>query len=378
MAHPTMARDAEIAQEIEDRLETWASAWNDAQSEELEELVKATGGWLERLLPELVVDAAFHRAWAATSAYNTGQVAHSRGAFRALACEVEEERSWRELLEDIGPNGVQSGTFDSLPVPVKFLELSMFAGYGILSDQNRNVVDTVEAESARQRALIDWASGFVASIPAEFRVAARERELEEPSEYAAEIVANLPMEQLVAAADARWSIDAGKPVPSRGLAALAGRMSLKSIQNALASGVLSGRDGMVDADSAAAWLARRKGFLPSLWQHQVAGTDVQHVLEAPPASLEMADADEYVFVPTYEDAPFLPELRRRQGYQIGPKGAEEYLPDYWEALDRLARMDVPKWRRPSSTGIWGLVKGDGWKRMRRKDLERQLAQIQVR
>ncbi|MPR06294.1 hypothetical protein FS320_02285 [Microvirga tunisiensis] len=56
------------------------------------------------------------------------------------------------------------------------------------------------------------------------------------------------------------------------------------------------------------------------------------------------------------------ECRNSRGYTIGPKGAEEPVENYRLALERLARMRTPYWRRRNSAGNWGIVAGVSWQR----------------
>lgn len=66
---------------------------------------------------------------------------------------------------------------------------------------------------------------------------------------------------------------------------------------------------------------------------------------------------------------FYPDLKRRKGYQLGPKGSEIYIENYFEALKKLKSMKVPYWRRPSkSSGVYGIVKGIGWKEIPKSKL----------
>ncbi|TXN17285.1 hypothetical protein FV219_00500 [Methylobacterium sp. WL122] len=68
---------------------------------------------------------------------------------------------------------------------------------------------------------------------------------------------------------------------------------------------------------------------------------------------------------------FEPETCRTQrGYTVGAKGAEIHISDYQEALERLARMPIPRWRRPNAAGGWGLVTGTTWQRREIRDLNR--------
>ena len=79
--------------------------------------------------------------------------------------------------------------------------------------------------------------------------------------------------------------------------------------------------------------------------------------------------EDYVFVPVASDRTrFEPGTRRDQGYQIGAKGAEVYVTDYFEALGLLSRQATPRWRRPNEAGNWGIVSAVSWERVRRADL----------
>jgi hypothetical protein len=179
----------------------------------------------------------------------------------------------------------------------------------------------------------------------------------------------------LAAAEARWAIDHGRPLLPDGLAALAG-VKPKTIANQLAARELStDGGGHIPAAEALRYLERRKDFVRSTWQDAV---EEQTETETPAPRILL----EQVFVPVDgEGSPFLPSLARRgrdgvPRYAIGSKADPEYVEDYWEALDQLARMPTPRWRRPpaSGKGGWGLVSAqDGWKRFARTDLERMVA-----
>ncbi|MEN8261761.1 MAG: hypothetical protein ABFS02_14550, partial [Pseudomonadota bacterium] len=84
-----------------------------------------------------------------------------------------------------------------------------------------------------------------------------------------------------------------------------------------------------------------------------------------------------VLVPEAGDGTrFLPELRRRKGYQIGPKGAERYVSDYFQALRELQTMTPPYWRRPSrSTHVYGIVKGVAWRSISRQHLVKETTAV---
>ncbi|ORE97758.1 hypothetical protein [Aurantimonas sp. 22II-16-19i] len=53
-------------------------------------------------------------------------------------------------------------------------------------------------------------------------------------------------------------------------------------------------------------------------------------------------------------------LRRAGAFQIGPKGEEVRVDSFDRALDLLARMRKPYWRRPNAEGNWGIVAGNDW------------------
>lgn len=174
------------------------------------------------------------------------------------------------------------------------------------------------------------------------------------------------------AAEARWALDRGEPVPPNGLASLAD-VKEKTLANLVASRkIATDSTGRIPAAVALDYLAKRKEFVPSHWQ------ETGPAPEAPQPAL----TSEPVFVPIDGDGqPFLPGLARRSRsgelhYAIGEKADPEYISDYWEALERLKRMPTPRWRRPNAQGNWGLVSAqDGWKRFARADLERMLEAV---
>ncbi len=75
-------------------------------------------------------------------------------------------------------------------------------------------------------------------------------------------------------------------------------------------------------------------------------------------------------VPVASDGTaFDPLYRRQRGYQIGPKGGEQWYDDYWLALAVVSAMTPPKWRRPNRSGNWGIVTGVDWLEIRRSTIE---------
>jgi hypothetical protein len=170
----------------------------------------------------------------------------------------------------------------------------------------------------------------------------------------------------ILAAEARLWIDTGRDVSPEHLAALA-RISLKSIKNLLTrSGgddLMLNADGKIDAADAARWLASRSDFKSSMWRN-APGSESRF---SPP---DDTDLGEVLFVPVAADGTWFDPVvcRRRNGYAIGPKGSEETVADYRDALQRLARMPTPYWRRPNQSGNWGLISGQTWVRKVASDL----------
>lgn len=176
------------------------------------------------------------------------------------------------------------------------------------------------------------------------------------------------------AAEARWAIDHGNAVVPEGLAALA-CVKPKTIANLLAAREIStDGDGRIPATEALRYLDRKKDFLRSTWQNAAAGPP-------PPPTDGAKPLSDQVFVPVDgEGNAFLPTLMRRgrdgvRRFIVGTKAEPVFVEDYWDALDRLARMPVPRWRRApaSGTGGWSLVTAqEGWRRFARADLKREI------
>lgn len=160
----------------------------------------------------------------------------------------------------------------------------------------------------------------------------------------------------------RAALDAGEPVEPRALALL-GDVKMSRIMN-----MISGADpelprdvnGLVLNHSALGWLSKRPSFLKTLFGgglSQKSGSDDL--------------IDDPVFVPVSKDGSvFNPSCRREAGYQIGPKGDEEYYSSFEEALTALQQAQVARWRRPNANGNWGIVVAVEWRRVSKKVLHR--------
>ena len=141
---------------------------------------------------------------------------------------------------------------------------------------------------------------------------------------------------------------------------------VKNIRNILSKkdGTLIQAEDGVTPESARAWLAGRANYFPSVYL-------IDDGSRAPEANREEQVSDA-IFVPVSKSdgEPFLPSLRRAGKFTVGGKGEEIHIEDYFEALEFLKCMSVPKWRRPNSEGNWGLVSGsENWRRMSRRELE---------
>lgn len=182
-------------------------------------------------------------------------------------------------------------------------------------------------------------------------------------------------------ARARLKLDTNRPITVLELAMLSG-VSLKRLQNAIYAKTDEAptvdKNGLISPDSCTAWLKARD-YRPSIWKQVVAlwplsedwGLETDFGEDEPNATI-----DDFVFVPVANDGSmFSPELFRpgsgeNGGFTIGAKGAEEVIPSYPEAIQRLLRMETPRWRRPNpESGKWGIVSGQTWRRVRMSDLE---------
>lgn len=187
-------------------------------------------------------------------------------------------------------------------------------------------------------------------------------------------------------ARARLALDQGQPISLHALALLSG-VTPKRIQNAIYAKTdeapLVGKNGLIAPEACEPWLNARE-YQWSIWKQVSAlgalGSNWGHDT---PFEEEEADklVEDFVFVPVANDGTYFhPGLHRggkereeagTVGFTIGPKGAELTVADFDEAVALLAKMDTPRWRRPNDgSGLWGIVSGQSWKRVRKSDLER--------
>ena len=171
-----------------------------------------------------------------------------------------------------------------------------------------------------------------------------------------------PLQATVTMAEGRRDFDSRRSIAPEALALL-GVVKLSRNRNMISGNAPDlPRDevGKVLHEPAAAWLAKREAFLPTVWR------------DLPQEGIEKVRPSfvSPVFVPVARDGSiFHPGQRRDGGYQIGPKDDPENIEDFNTALAALQHADVARWRRPNPKGNWGLVSAVEWRRMERAELE---------
>lgn len=90
--------------------------------------------------------------------------------------------------------------------------------------------------------------------------------------------------------------------------------------------------------------------------------------------------ERFIKVPFYLEADgsktfFLPDLKRPKGFQIGAKGEEVYVEDYWQALSNLMAMKTVRFRRRNKENIPGVVtcRPGAVEEVKRSFIERELS-----
>lgn len=164
-----------------------------------------------------------------------------------------------------------------------------------------------------------------------------------------------PPGEILALASARRQLESGSGVVAPAALADLGGVSLGRMHNLMTGqgALFQPVDGAIAVPQALAWLEDRSAWWPSIWMNE-------------PDEASQVEID----VPEAADGTiFAPCLKRRAGYMIGPKGSEEVIPDYDDALARMRQMDKGRWRRPNAAGNWGIVSQVGTRRMTRAALE---------
>jgi hypothetical protein len=243
-----------------------------------------------------------------------------------------EPKGWREELEDKASSG-----FSEWPLGNLLHDLAAYAHYGVVLDVE---ADESEEEIARRlKERVEHASRFLEESPLGLWLSNDDAP---------------QLRQVVTLAYNRWALDSGDPIEPVALATFGG-VSEAHIRNLMSgSGSrFSSKDGKIPAQQALAWLAERESFLESIWRKQR--------IPLTPTSSE--PVNEPLFVPVARDGSvFHPGLRRASGFTVGPKGSEQQVGDYRQALSQLQKMPIPYWRRPNERGKWGTVRGTRWER----------------
>lgn len=209
-----------------------------------------------------------------------------------------------------------------------FRELAFYGRYGAFLTPRK------PAEGSKWLARsIPWAEGLMSCAPAM-------------------AINNIP-EAILVCAKGRRILESGAGLLDPYAVSLLGGASLGRVRNLMfgKDALFSSVDGQIPVEQAEAWLKPRSGFWPSIWQDTEEPQEGQ--ITVPKAS---------------DETVFHPGLRRRNGFTIGEKGSEVTVATYEAALEALAKMAEPRWRRPNAEGNWGIVKGTSWVTMKRKDL----------
>jgi hypothetical protein len=277
-----------------------------------------------------------------------------------VGSEIPEGAEWREQWLDLS----SSGDLTITPAMKQGADLHAFAYYGVLASWQQTDPLPPELEVSRT----DVPSYIESTIALYKRFMGLFGEAA-PS-WGFDVIG-----RTILAAQARLKVDQELPMTVHELAALS-RVASKRVQNAIYAGSdgapVIDADGLITPSSARQWLDARD-YLPSLWQ----SWSDQHAGEAGDRMASEPDeaAYDFLFVPEAADGSlFAPSCGRgpvnERRYMIGEKGRERPVADYDQALTELARMVVPKWRRPNAAGNWGVVRAERWRRVRRADLQR--------
>jgi hypothetical protein len=292
----------------------------------LADLVTAAGDYLSRIVGNEDIDAGMARIVA--------RVVETSGR------KMTEPSEWRSALEHSS-----SYCFSEWPLGERLHDLAAYAVYGIVLDGDEDV----NALAEHIKELVKEAEEFFAATPInQWHVTGGSR--------------NSSLSRLIRLACNRWALDNNRPVEPAALAEFGG-VSEGRIRNMMSGPkrIFSTEEGRIPAHEALAWLSGRKEFWNSIWREQRLP---QYGLKRRPP-LERA-----VFVPVARDgSAFHPGLSRGSGYTIGEKGTEVQIADFDEALATLQRMPTPYWRRPNSSGNWGIVVGIRWERLDPSDLD---------
>jgi hypothetical protein len=299
------------------RQDEFGAEYEDFESADVHQLLARTGHWLELLLMDEGI------------AQDAMSLIYERVMGRPVP-DTDWRALWDEGDEEMNPRRAQF-----------MVALNSYAFWGVCPDLRTYA--PIADDALAIESFVTQARVFLDAIPPNWGE-----------------VPNLT--PTVVAAECRLRLDTGRDVTPEQLATLA-RVSLKSLRNLMTpkGGIADLRPnaaGEIPHAEAMRWLMARPSFKPSIWHEADDASEGGRSTAAP------ADLGEVVFVPVAKDGSrFDPETcLRGGGYTIGPKGAEEKVEDFREAVAQLARMPVPQWRRPNPQGHWGIVSGVGWQR----------------
>jgi hypothetical protein len=276
-----------------------------------------------------------------------------------VGSELEGEQNWREAFEDL----TSSSEIALTSAMERGGDLNAFAYFGVLASWDLS--EPLPPELAMSRSDVP---GYIRSVIADYENFMSLFGAAAPT-WGFDVIS-----RTILAARGRLAIDENRPMTVHELAALSG-VAPKRVQNAIYAksdqAPVVDDSGLVTPASARQWLDAR-GYLPSIWRDW---SGVEHFEGA--ARVESEDEeDDFLFVPEASDGSlFSPNgCARGSGddrhYTIGEKGAERTVPTYEGALEELTRMVTPRWRRPNSSGNWGVVRAERWRRIPRSDLDR--------
>lgn len=295
------------------------NAYNSNPPNDLHELIERTGEWLEALTGE-------------PHAANAAMVHLLDALHHGPDGAPASDRDWRAEWADDSQNSA-----DLMRRGQDMTELMAFSGFGIQPD-------VPGAPTDRRKAIEECVAAFrafVDSIPPGWG------EMRE-------------VRQVALAAEARIRLDTGESVSIEQLAALSG-LGFRSLQNLIAKkggNLWADAEGRVAADAALEWLRARSDFKDSVWMDPD-----REVADAENDFHEGEVLGEFLFVPVAADGTaFTPDCSRGGRYTVGLKGEEQPFEDYRKALEHIASMTRPAWRRPNDKGNWGIVRADRWER----------------
>ena len=246
--------------------------------------------------------------------------------------------SWRETAED-------SANYLDWPLGQQLLTLLAYAVFGIVGAHT-------DDRPADPNELVEQPLHTIEALLADCPV---ERWL--PKGEASVLLSTMAM------ARGRWELDHRRNVSPEALALLGG-VKMPRIRNMLSGDKpdLPRDSGLVLYEPAMAWLAKREVFLPTIRREEPADAD------APAESSSLLASPQ--FVPVARDGSvFHPGIQRDGGYWVGPKGDEQKIERFDEALALLQHMEIARWRRPNPNGNWGIVAATEWRRMDRSELD---------